>query len=301
MDFTPVRLTDYDRIYAYTSRFGEGSCQHSPVSMYSLAEKYGDAVCEYDSVLFTLRNKLCSSKYRVYLAPLGDARSMGTAYAKIAGDAAAYGKKACFFTLTQAQTKVLEEALPGRFTISEDRDLAEYFYSTEVMASFSGHALQRKRGEIHAFWAAYSSRASVVPIQPSDMAEVLDFEHKWLAGNAQTHDAEALERESRMIELQMAYFDALHLCGVIAYIDGRICGFTYGTKLCENVFDAIIEKGSREVPHLYKVLRQELAKQCACGCTYINIEEDLGVEGLRAMKLAYHPHHLLRKYRATEK
>ena len=72
--FEPVRLEDTGRIYRYTSVYGEGSCQHSPVSMYSLWEKYEDCVCEGDGFLYTLRRRLCDETYRVYLAPLGGAR-----------------------------------------------------------------------------------------------------------------------------------------------------------------------------------------------------------------------------------
>ena len=300
LEFASVGLADYDRIYSYTSQFGEGSCQHSPVSMYSLAEKYGDAVCEHDGVLYTLRSHLSNDAWRAYLAPLGP-EGIGQAYAQIIDDAHAHGAKAFFVSLTMTQAATLEQALPDRFEIREDRDLAEYFYSAHVMAAFSGHALQRKRGEIHAFWATYADRASINRMGPADADEVLAFERAWLINSTQTHDADALEREARMIERQMTNFDALHLSGIVARIDGRICGFSFGTKLSETVYDAIVEKGNREVPHIYKVLRQELAKQCASECTYINIEEDLGIEGLRAMKLAYHPSHLLYKFIATEK
>ena len=35
LEFLPVTWSDYERIYPYTSAYGEGSCQHSPVSMAS--------------------------------------------------------------------------------------------------------------------------------------------------------------------------------------------------------------------------------------------------------------------------
>ena len=39
--FTPVDFADYDKIFPYTSAYGEGSCQHSPVSMISQAVHSG--------------------------------------------------------------------------------------------------------------------------------------------------------------------------------------------------------------------------------------------------------------------
>ena len=58
LDFKPVCIGDIEEIYTYTSKYGEGSCQHSPVSMYSLSEKYGDATDIRDGFLYTLKERL---------------------------------------------------------------------------------------------------------------------------------------------------------------------------------------------------------------------------------------------------
>ena len=65
LHFAPVALDDLGWIHSYTSVWGEGSCQHSPVSMWSLSEKYGDAVCEEDHILYTLRSRLSGAGFRV--------------------------------------------------------------------------------------------------------------------------------------------------------------------------------------------------------------------------------------------
>ena len=111
MKFLPVMPEDYDRIYPFTSAFGEDSCQHSPVSMYSLSEKYGDQFCIRDGVLYTLRSRLCDENYRVYLAPLGGGESKEM-FGRILADAAAYGKKVKFITLTEKAAAALREAFP---------------------------------------------------------------------------------------------------------------------------------------------------------------------------------------------
>lgn len=299
LTFTPVATEDYDRIYPFTSAFGEGSCQHSPVSMVSLAEKYGDSVCIRDGMLYTLRSRLCDENCRVYLAPLG-AGDLGAAFGRIIADAASYGKRARFLTLTERTADVLKGAFPDRFDYEEDRDLAEYIYRTEVMAAFSGGALRKRRAEVHTFWHSFGQRASITRITPADFEECLAFEQKWLRDNLETHDRETLLRDAEVIDFQMAHFDALHLSGVILRVDGVTHGFCYGTKLGDT-YDVIVEKADRAVPHSYKVLRQESAKQCAADCLFVNMEEDLGVPGLRDLKIAYKPERLLRKLTATER
>lgn len=298
--FAPVDLEMFDQIYRYTSAFGEGSCQHSPCSMYSLAEKYGDAVCERDGILYTLRSRLCDKDFRVYLVPMGEG-NLKEAFSNILLDARRYGKRAKFFTLTEKYAVFLKEEFPSRFTIEEDRDHAEYIYRTEVMSAFSGGKLKKRRSEVNTFWNLYGKRASVTKIVPEDFPDLLEFERKWLEQNKETHDMEALEREGRMIEMQMAHFDALHLSGIVLRIDGAVAGFGYGTKLSDTYYDAMIEKGDRNVQNVYKVLRQESVKQCAMDQTYVNMEEDVGIPGLRALKYAYKPEFLLHKYIGTER
>ena len=300
LNFEPVQLNDYDRIHPYTSAFGEGSCQHSPVSMWSLSEKYGDAVCIRDGFLYTLRTHLEDQDFRVYLAPLGSGDLPG-AFRHILEDARAYGKRAKFLTLTETAANLLRSAFPGRFEITGDRDLAEYMCPVETIASFPGGAMERKRTEVHAFRRAWGSRAAVTPIRPEDIAEILAFEQIWVAQNEETHDRDALRREARMIERQLRNFTALHLTGIVLRLDGTVHGFAYGTPLSSRFYDAIVEKGDKRIPHIYRVLRMESGRQSAKGCEYFNLEEDLGIPGLRAMKIAYQPEYLLKKFIAEER
>ena len=300
LEFLPVTWEDYERIYPYTSAYGEGSCQHSPVSMASLAEKYGDAVCMRDGFMYTLRSHLCDEEYRVYLAPLG-CGDVAEAFRRIFADAEKYGKKVKFVTLTQKYAIRLQEAFPERFEIVEDRNLAEYMYRSEKMGFFPGGMLKKRRNEVNAFWAKYGERAAVTRITPEDFDDILAFEHRWLSDNFESHDGDALAREERMIRSQLMNFDRMRLSGIVLRIDGEVHGFGYGTKLSDSCYDAIVEKGDRAVPHIYKVLRQEAVRQCALDCDLVNAEEDLGIEGLRLLKYSYQPEFLLRKYIATER
>ncbi len=300
LNFKPVELSDRDIIYKYMSEYGEGSCQHSFVSMYSLSEKYGDAFYEHDNMLYTLRRNLCDENYRVYLAPMGDG-DRKQAFLNILSDAHRYGKKVRFITLTEQYADFLKEEFSDTFDIEEDRDLAEYIFDTKQMSTFSGGKLQERRREVRAFWNTYQERASVEKITLSDLNEIWEFENKWLDMNKDTHDMESLERESRMIRLQFEHFDELKLSGVVVRIDGVIRGFGYGTKLSDEYYDAIAEKGDRSVLNIYKILRMESVKQCAMDCKYVNMEEDLGIAGLREIKNIYRPVFLIKKYMVKER
>ncbi len=298
LPFQPVRVGDYDRIYRYTSVYGERSCQYSPVSMFSLREKYGDSYCEQDGFLFVLRKNLSDDYIRVYLAPIGEG-DWRKAFETIAADAAAYGARMCFMALTEKLAAQLEEVFPGRFLLREDRNMAEYIYDSRIMGAFEGSELRKRRAEVRTFWNTFGDRARVEPIVPDMFPAIMQFEKEWVTANKETHDMDALERDIRSVDLQLEHFEELRLYGIVLLLDERIVGMAYGVNLGDT-YDVIVEKADRSVPHVYKVLRSESAKRVAEECPWTNMEEDVGVPGLRALKLAYKPAYLLCKSVATE-
>lgn len=299
LNFHPIALEDYDTVYKYMSKHGEGSCQHSFVTMFSLYEKYGDAICEQDGFLYVLREHLCHDNVRVYLAPMGDG-DRRDAFERILEDAHSHHAIAEFQTLTETACRFLEEQLPGRFRMTETRDYAEYIYSTGKISTFPGAKLRNKRKELNRFWREYGDRASVTVIEKEDFPEIWEYEGKWVLQNQEDHDRFALEREARAIELQLKHYDALHLSGIVVRIDNVVHGYAYGTSLSDTYYDALIQKGDRDIPNIYRALFSESVKQCALSRAYVNAEEDVGVMGIRESKLSYQPDILLRKYIVSE-
>ena len=129
--------------------------------------------------------------------------------------------------------------------------------------------------------------------------EVEAFHERWLVENKLTHDEAALERELRSVRLLLGQQHELGVMGFVVTVDGVIRGYCFGAPLSQEVFDAIVMKGDRDVRHLYAFMYQELGKLGSC-CEYINFEEDLGIAGLRECKLSYRPDRMLNKFCAEE-
>lgn len=299
MNFRSVAIDDYDMIWDYCAEYGENSCQHSFINIFTLYEKYGSKICEENGFLYVLRSHMSIDGVRVYLFPMGKGDERD-AIEKILEDAHSYGCKAGFQTITEEKRNFLEREFPHVFQIEEVRDYAEYLHLADNLVNLPGKAFAKKRYDVNLFRRVYAGHMEELFLSKSNIDEVLAFERKWLAQTVAIHDKKALELEYREIERQLSYFDELKISGIIIRIDGEIQGFVYGAPISDSCYDVLIEKGNREIDDIYRILHQDIVRLCARDYKYINREEDVGVPGLRKAKLSYKPDILLSKYTATE-
>ena len=307
LDFHPVSFSDSEVVKRYMSAGGEGSCQHSFVSMISYSEKYGDSVFEDNGILYTLRSRLCNDDFRVYLAPMcigldeeTEKEMFALAVSAILEDAHKRGCKVFFHTLTERTSALLNAKFPDRFTFTERRDMAEYICLTRRMATLSGQDLKTKRKEVNRIHRTYGGRLSSSVICPDDFDEILAFEDDWLRANSSDPGFATLKLEERMIRFQLEHFEELSIAGVVIRVDGNVVAFSYGSRLNDDYFDGIAQKGSKSVPNISRLVFQEAVLKAMTGFKYVNMEEDVGDPGLRNMKMLYHPDILLKKFDVRE-
>lgn len=302
--FEPITAADKSNLQPYYYQYGEGSCQHSFVSSFCMSGKYGDQVCVQDGFLYTLRSMLCNERERVYLFPLGDMnheKSALHAVENVLEDAHVHGCIVRFETVTESAAEWLRHFFPERFLIEEKRDYAEYLYTHDKLALLPGHAMASKRHDIGTFERQYAKRFSVCRIETWEQVnEIRPFQAWWKAVKMAREEDVQLEREDESIQRGLDHFFELGLSGILVYIDGRVAGYAYGAPLSEDCYDVLIEKGDRCIQDIYKILNRDLVRLCCEGITWINREEDLGVEGLRKAKMSYKPDRLIRKFSVRE-
>ena len=85
--------------------------------------------------------------------------------------------------------------------------------------------------------------------------------------------------------------------GLLRCSDG-VCAFTAGRPLNSDTFVIHIEKGLDAADGVYSVINNLFAKYACAGYSYINREDDIGIEGLRKSKLSYHPAYLIERFSA---
>ena len=304
LDFQPLSPERKAELDPFYYAYGGDSCQHSFVSSFCMKGKYGDQVCVRDGFLYTLRALRGSDTERVYLFPLGDNRDrLGAARAieNILADAAAHGKQARFETITEESAALLEQLMPGRFHLEEKREYAEYLYSHDRLAMLPGHDMASKRHDISTFERTYAGRYDVKVISSSEDTErIRPFQQKWLDEKMMREEDVQLELENEAIRTGLDCFFSLGLSGIYVLLDGEIAGYAYGAKLSDQCYDVMIEKGDHRYQDIYKILNRDLVRLCCDHFSWINREEDLGVEGLRKAKMSYKPDRLIRKYIGRE-
>ena len=303
LDFRNITQDMKGLIDSYTYRYGEGSCQHSFVSSFCLRSKYGDMFCEHDGFLYTLRSLKCTDTERVYLFPHGDRHNLfavSQAVRNVIDDAHEHGAKVRFETLTAGAKDIVRSMFPGQFTAEYRRDYAEYIYTVNSMSTFAGAELAYKRRDYQRFLRDYEGRYEAARITPADIDAVREFQREWLEAKLSgTHDAEAAAQvmnEDDGIQIALDNFAVLGLSGITVKIDGKIKGYAYGAKLSDEYFNDINENCNHNIPNIYPFLRHELARLCCEGYKYINFEEDVGSESLRAAKNHYKPAFLIEKF-----
>lgn len=293
---------------SYTFKYGEGSCQHSFVSSWTLRHKYGDEFCEHEGYLYTLRAKLCTENERIYLFPYGPRESddaMRHVIQNILDDAHSHNARAKFQTLTQSARDIITRLFPGRFTQEYSRDWSEYIYDSQSIATYSGAKMAYKRRDFQRFGRDYAGRAEAVMMTPANIPAVRDFQAQWLKAKIDSSNdpAEKAQVSSEDVGIQVAFDDwsMLGLTGIVTLIDGDVKGYAYGAKLSDDYIDEINENCDHRIPNIYPFAKHEFSRLCCNGIKYINFEEDTGSETLRSAKNHYKPAFLIDKYILCEK
>ena len=302
--FEPVGLDKKEMMERYFSAWGEMSCQHSFVSSFCYAGKYADLVCERDGWLYVMRSRRGALGESVWLFPQGDVRDRAgvrRAISTVLDHAHATGTTVRFETLTRRAMELTMDLFPGTFTVTEDRDMAEYVYSSDKLAELPGRELASKRYDLRTFWRTYGDRAIVSPIDASHIELMREHQARWYEARADVSaDAVGLRHERDAIERGLDHFFELGLSGIVVLIDGRSRGFAWGAPLSPECYDVIIEKGDRDVPDIYRVLVTDLIRVCCRSYAWINREEDVGRPGLRKAKLSYRPDRMIEKFTLRE-
>lgn len=195
-----------------------------------------------------------------------------------------------------------EDHLDDLYDIKEDVDNADYIVQTEDLAKLEGGKYEHKRWRVKKFIKNFPGyNFTELDLQKKDIqAQIFILFEEWEKEKAKSREDTGHE----LIALQrlLAQAHKLKLVGIGVYHEGHMIGYI----ISEIVHDRhIVGHFMKANPRftgvteaLYNYNAQHIAKK---NVAHINMEQDLGIEGLRESKLSWRPHHYLKKYIISKK
>ena len=179
------------------------------------------------------------------------------------------------------------------FSITSDRDAADYVYRTEDLAQLKGNKLHKKRNLISQFKRA-NPEYSIAPINEENCKDLMQFERRLLAGMPSI--SSSLVEESDAMTMAFSHWNDLGLSGLMLLVKDEIAAFAVFSPLSSDTWDVHFEKADVSFKGAAQMINCETAKFLEGTARYINREQDLGIPGLRQAKLSYVPHALIEPY-----
>lgn len=297
LEWSIPEAEDEDWINSCIAVSGTMASDASFANIYLLRNKYSTKISRYKD--FIIRKYSGKGARCGYTFPLGKG-DVAKALAEIEKDAKECGERLQFAFVTEEQKEVLENAIPARFCYSSDAGDSDYIYLRSELASLSGKAFHKKKNHFSKFVRTYPDY-KYYEIGACNIYDAQKVADAWYYEHLQDEDASQLA-EYKAIKEALDNFEELGLIGGIIYVNDSPCAMTIASKINENTVDVHFEKavGEYALNGGYAAINKLFSEKLD-GVTWLNREEDIGIEGLRKAKLSYRPKIMLKKYSAVEK
>lgn len=205
------------------------------------------------------------------------------------------GKPFVLRSLTRDTMADLEAMYPGKFTYEENRNAFDYLYEIDTLCELAGKKYQAKRNHINRF-VENNPDWHTEEVTKDNLQICLRLADKWY----ETHpDSDA---DHRAFQKATSHFEELGFEGIILYGQDGPMGFSFGNRISADTFDVNFEKSFADIQGAYPLVNREFARyirRTHPEISYLNREDDMGLENLRKAKESYHPI-LLEKFIAKE-
>ena len=180
---------------------------------------------------------------------------------------------------------------PDEFEISFAEGDADYVYTVEMMSTYKGRNLHKKRNLLKQFLENYSHDAK--PLTNERMEEARFILNDWMA----TSEMDPADADFGPCREALDRYEELVLCGGIYYADDEAAGFVLGEELNDETYVLHFAKARTKFKGVYQYMFNNFAKILPPKYKYLNLEQDLDKENLRVFKTSYLPDAMVRKAR----
>ncbi len=173
-----------------------------------------------------------------------------------------------------------------KYRMDEERDYAEYLYSSESIRTLSGKKYNKKRNLLNQFMK--NSDYELKAYEPIDDPLIQNLLYRWERKKSHAF-------EHRAIFDALKHLEVLNLFCDLIIIDGVAHAFSIGTKTKEMGL-VLFEKADTSYTGIYQAMNYLFANRHFEDVALINRQEDLGILELRKAKMSYNPIGFVKKF-----
>ena len=295
IEFRKPELNDRILIQSYFNKYPSRSCERTFANAYLWSRHYKATFAIVHNTL-VFRSNLEGESFSYPLGETGDVKAAIDwimAYTK--------EKNMPFFlyNVTQCQWEQFYEWYGDSFEIEFNRDVADYVYEREKLATLSGKKLHSKRNHINRF-KEMNPNWTYESMSEDNLEDCFQMALRWRQENGCDGDCGKMAEMCVTLN-SLRLFKELELVGGVLRMDGEIVAFTIGEAVTEDTFVVHIEKAYADIQGAYPMINQQFVINECQDYQYVNREDDTGSEGLRKAKLSYRPAFLVEKGMVKEK
>lgn len=188
------------------------------------------------------------------------------------------------------------------FTVQAEysEDHSEYVYKPADIVNLSGKLNHKKHTHLNKFLD--SGGITLVPLNNNNRRLFLDVEREWCASQDCGLCSAFAGCELRALEIMAEIYDERYFHGLLAYAGDKLSGYLVWEEREEGRAYLHFGKGTVQnlfVYLIYLLARDELGDAAPAGERLLNINEDMGKEGLRRFKRHLGVYEHWRKYLCT--
>lgn len=295
--FKKLNLRDKEEFDKYCSKFPPYS-DFNFVSLWTYAVGDFCEVCMLnDSIVVKFKDYLTSEPFYSFL---GNTRSKETI-----GELLKRSKKEGLKPELRLvpEVNLIDDlvSISKTYAVSEDRDNHDYILSIEEISAVKGNRYYAKKNLMNRFIANYPN-FFVCELDLSDVKvqkEVVGLFMRWAKGK--NRSAKDIRIELNATKRLIMNNEVLKVCATGVYVKDRLVSYSFEEPVHDKHVMAHFGKSDYAYEGVVQFTERESAKYFnSLGYTYLNYEQDLGIEGLRKAKLLWHPIKYLRKFTVKE-
>jgi hypothetical protein len=282
--FKPLELSDRAGFEKRLSEHPVRACELAFTNLYIWKDFDNPRITTIGENICVLLEPPNESKY--FLEPLGDYRLDETV-------------ETCLDEtgrISRASREFISRIRRDKFEVKMMRDQHDYIYRVEELAELSGRRYDGKRNHINAFRKRCPDY-KIIDLDGSFKSESIDIYDRWSRSKDGSFESElAVECQRKALENAFDAYRDLDILGSGIVVEGELKAFMLASRQCHNTVCTPLSYHTNEIQGLSHTLLWETCRGLFSGFEYVNMEQDLGIAGLRKYKKSYYPYRMEEKF-----